>query len=207
MDISSAQYYTPDFSLDVGKLLPDFVGGRELEGSCAGNDLAVVVDVLDSAETVTDGVLGLGDRVVIGALDQDSAREWILDTLDECVLVIAERLLVDKLGETEIALLNIVDGVELLATAGERDTLTVPALGTADADDTVAGKDLKRGRVNTLLVDNDKVFVSTVTETLLELNDLHHAVVSELTLRLYELLPLLSVTPEESGVDLSFLVL
>ena len=48
---------TPDFALDVGKLLPDFVGGRELEGSCAGNNLAVVIDVLDSAETVTDGIL------------------------------------------------------------------------------------------------------------------------------------------------------
>ena len=83
--------------------------GGNLESTSAWHDSLVLNSVFHSAETITDRILGLGDRVVIGALDQDSAREWVLNTLDECVLIIAERLLVDKLGETEIALFNIVN--------------------------------------------------------------------------------------------------
>jgi len=188
-------------------VLGEMLASGDLKGTGAGNDGLVLNGVLNSTETIADGILGLSDRVVVRALDQDGAREGVLDAFNESVLVVTERLLVDKLGEAEVRLLNVIDGVELLATASERDTLTVSALGTADADDVVAGEDLERGRVNTLLVDDNEVFVSTVTEALLELNNLHDAVISELTLGLDELLPLVSIAPEESGVDLGLLVL
>jgi len=188
-------------------VLGEMLASGDLEGTGAGNDGLVLNGVLNSTETIADGILGLSDRVVVRALDQDGAREGVLDAFNESVLVVTERLLVDKLGEAEVRLLNVIDGVELLATASERDTLTVSALGTADADDVVAGEDLERGRVNTLLVDDNEVFVSTVTEALLELNNLHDAVISELTLGLDELLPLVSIAPEESGVDLGLLIL
>ena len=188
-------------------ILDEMLTGSNFESASTGNNSLVFDSVLDGAKTIADGILSLSDRVIVRSLDQNGAREGVLDTLNESVLVITERLLVDKLGEAEIRLLNVIDGVELLATAGKRNTLTVPALGTADTYNVVAGQDLKRRRVNTLLVDNNEVFVSAVAEALLELNDLHDAVISELTLRLNELLPLLGVAPEESRVDLSLLVL
>lgn len=102
-------------------------------------------------------------------------------------------MLVDETGESEVALLDVVDGVELLATAGEGNTLSVSALSTTDSDDVVAGEDLKGGWVNTLLVDDNEVLVGTIAQSLLELDNLHDSVVGELSLRLDQLLSLVGV--------------
>ncbi len=179
----------------------------DFEGASTWDDSLVLNGVFDSTKTITDGVLGLSDGVIVRSLDEDSAGEWVLDTLNKSVFVLSKVLLVDKLGETKIALLNIVDRVDLLTAASEGNSLTVSSLGTSDANDVVAGKDLEGRRVNTLLVDNDKVLVGAITELLLELNDLQNAVISELTLRLNQLLSLIGIAPEESGVDLGLFVL
>jgi len=204
---------TPDSQLDFsrnflgsGVLLEGLTGG-DLESTGTWNDRLVLQSVLDGAETVTDGVLGLGDRVVIWSLDENGAGEWVLHALNEGILVIAEGLLVDELGKTQISLLAVFDGVDLLATAGERDSLTVSALGATDTDDVVAGEDLKRGWVNTLLVDDNKVLVGAVAKALLELDNLHDTIIRELPLRLDELLSLVCVAPEEARVDLGLFVL
>ncbi len=188
-------------------VLSEMLMGCDLEGASSWNDSFVFNSVLDGTETITDGVLSLSDGVIVRSLDKDGAREWVLNTLNEGVFVLTEVLLVDELGETEVALLNIVDGVDLLTTAGEGNSLTVSSLGTSDANDVVAGEDLEGRRVNTLLVDNDKVLVGAITELLLELNDLQNAVISELTLRFDQLLSLIGIAPEESGVDLGLFVL
>ena len=188
-------------------VLHEVLAGGDLESAGTWDDSLVVNCVRDSSETIADSVLGLGDTVIVGSLNEDGAGEGVLDALNEGVLVVTERLLVDELGKSKVALLDIVDGVELLATTGERDTLSVSALGTADADDAVAGKDLKGRGVNTLLVDNDEVFVGTVTETFLEIDDLHDSIIGELSLGLDQLLSLVGVGPEEAGVDLGLFVL
>ena len=95
----------------------------------------------------------------------------------------------------------------MLATTGERNTLTVSALSAANTNDIVAGEDLQRGWVDTLLVDDDEVFVSAVAQALLELHDLHDTIIGELSLGLNKFLPLVSVAPEESRVHLSLFVL
>ena len=190
-------------TLKLGQVL----ASSDLESTGTWDDSLVLDSVHDSAKTITDSILGLSDGVIVGSLDQDSARERVLDTLNEGVLIVTEALFVNELGKAEVALLNIIDGVELLATAGERDTLTVSALGTTDANDVVAGEDLEGGRVDTLLVDDNEVFVGAIAQALLQLNNLHDTVISELTLRLNQLLSLVGVGPEESGVDLGLLVL
>ncbi len=179
----------------------------DLEGTSTWNDGLVLDGVLDGTETITDGVLGLSDGVIVWSLDKDGAGEGVLDTLDEGVFVFSEVLLVDELGKTEIAFLDIVHRVDLLTTASERNSLTVSSLGTSDANDVVAGEDFEGRRVNTLLVDDDKVLVGAITKSLLELNDFQNAVIGELTLRFNQLLSLIGVAPEESGVDLGFFVL
>ena len=154
----------------------------DFEGTGARDHGFVLNSVLDGSQTVADGIFGLCDRVVVGALDQDRAREGVLDSLNEGVLVVTEALLVDEPGEAKVGLLNVIDRVELPATTGKGDTLTIAALGSPDADDVVAGKDFQRGRVDALLVDDNEVLVSAVTETLLQLDNFHDAVVGELPL-------------------------
>lgn len=56
------------------------------------------------------------------------------------------------------------------------------------------------------MINNNKVFVCAITQTLLQLNDFQNAVICELALRLNKFLPLLSIAPEESRVDLGFFV-
>ena len=197
------------FSRNFSTLLPfhEVLVAGNLKRSTTWNSGLVLEGVLDGSETITDSILGLGNGVVVGSLDEDGAGEWVLDTLDEGILVISERLLVDNPSPTQIRLLNIIDGVELFATAGERDTLTVSALSSSDTDNTSTSKDLKRRWVDTLLVDDNEILVSAVAEALLEFDDLVDAIISELSLRFNELLSLICVRPEESRVDLSLFVL
>ena len=160
----------------------------------------------NSSETITDSISGLGNGVIIGSLDEDGAREGVLNTFDEGVLVFSVGLLVDNLGETQISLSHIVDRVELLTTAGEGNTLTISLLGAADTHDTSAGENFEGRGVNTLLVDDNEVFVGALAEFLLEGNDLVNSIVSELTLGLDKFLSLVGVGPEETGVDFGLLV-
>lgn len=108
------------FSGNFSTLLPfhEVLMAGNLERSTTWNSGLVLEGVLDGSETITDSILGLGNGVVVGSLNEDGAGEWVLDTLDEGILVISERLLVDNPSPTQIRLLNIIDGVELLATAG-----------------------------------------------------------------------------------------
>ena len=73
--------------------------GCNFKGSGAWNEGLVLNSVLDGAETITDGVLGLSNAVVIWPLDEDGAGEWVLDTLDEGVLVLSESLLIDEFSK------------------------------------------------------------------------------------------------------------
>ena len=107
-------------------------------------------------------------------------------------------MLVDYSGVAKVSLCDVVHRVELLATTGKSYTLTVSALSAADTYDVMASEDLERGWVDTFLIDNNEVFVSAVTQTLLELNNLHDSVVCELSLRLDELLSLVGIGPEEA---------
>jgi len=189
----------------LGVLL-EVLSGSDLEGTTTGDDGLVLKGVLDSSKTISDSILGLSNGVIIGSLDQDSAREWVLNTFNESVFVLTEGLLVDELGETKILLLDIVEGVEADTTAGERDSLTVSSLCSSNTDDTVSGEQFKGRRVNTLLVDDNEVLVGTLAELLLQIADLLNLLIGESALRGDKLLSLVSVGPEETGVDLGLFV-
>lgn len=45
----------------------------DFESTGSWDDCLVFNGVLDSAKTVTDGILGLGDGVVVGSLDKNGA--------------------------------------------------------------------------------------------------------------------------------------
>ena len=169
------------------------LSGGNFEGSGSWDDCTVLTGVLDGTESITNGVLGLGNTVVVWSLDQDGAREWILDSLNEGVLVITESLLVDEASETEILLGDTIDGVELLATTGKRNSLSVSSLASTDADDSGTSQDLQRWWVNTLLVDDNEVLVGAFAELVLQVDNLVNLVVGVSSLTLNQLLSLIGI--------------
>lgn len=81
--------------------------GSNFESTSAWNDSLVIQGVLDSSETISNSILSLSDGVIVRSLDEDGAREGVLNAFNEGVLVISKRNLIDKLGESEIGLLHV----------------------------------------------------------------------------------------------------
>ena len=181
--------------------------GSNLESTASWDDALVLHDVPYCSKTVSNGFLGLSDRVIVWTLDQNGAGESVLNFFNEGVFVVTKDLLIDVSGPSKIVLGQIIDRVDLATTASEWDSLTVSLLGSSDTNDSVSGQELKGWWVNTLLVDNNEVLVSAVAELSLEFDDLQDFIVSELSLGGNELFSLFSVGPEESGVDLSLFIL
>lgn len=157
----------------------EVASGGDLEGAGAGDDSLVVDGVGDGTETVSDGVLGLGNRVVVGPLDEDGAGEGVLNAFNEGVLVVTERDFVDELGETDILEGEVINGVEAATTTGEGESLHVSLLGAADADNALAGEHLEGGGIDTLLVDDNELLVGAFADLALEVDDLLDLVVGE----------------------------
>ena len=198
------------FNLSGNLLSCEFIqvlSSGDFEGTSARQNAFVLNSVADCAQTVTDGVSGLCNRVVVWSLDQDCAGEGVFDALDEGVLVFAKGLFVNYFRETEIGLSYVVDGVEHLTTTGKWDSFSVSLLCASNANDTGTGKDFEGGWVDSLLVNYNEVLVSSIAELFLELNDLMNFVVSERALTCNEFLSLVGVGPEEAGVDFGLLVL
>ena len=92
--------------------------GSDLESTSAWNNAFIIDGVLDGSESVSDGFLGLSDGVIVWTLDQDGAGEWIGDTFDESEFVLSQNLLINVVSESEIFLRKIVNGVDLVSSAG-----------------------------------------------------------------------------------------
>jgi len=179
----------------------------DFERSSSGEDGLIFDSVSNSTHSISDSILGLGDGVIVRSLDEDGAGEGVLNTFDESVFVVSEGLLEDLLGETHIGDIKVISRVELVTTTGEGDSLSVSLFASADTNDSVTGKELKRRGVNTLLVDDDEVLsVLLGADLSLEINNLLDLVVSELSLGGNQFLTVFGVGPEESRVDFGLLV-
>ena len=177
------------------------------ESSSSWNDRLIFNSVLDSSKSVTNSILRLCNWVVVRSLDKNSAGEGVLDSLDKSVLIISKRLLVYKLSESKIGLLYIFDGVDLFTAAGKRNSLTISALSSSDSDDASTSKNLKRRWIDTFLIDDNEILVCSIAEALFKFHDLVNTIISELSLGFNQFLALISVWPEETRVDFSFLIL
>jgi len=178
-----------------------------LESATSWDDTLVLHDVLNGSKSISDGFLGLSNGVIVWTLDQNGAGESGLDLVDEGVFIVTEALLIDVSGPTKIVLLNVIDRVDLATTTSEWDSLTVSLLASSDTNDSISGQELKGRWVNTLLVDNDEVFVSAIAKFSFKFNNLHNFIISELSLGGDELFSLFGVGPEETGVNLGLFVL
>jgi len=177
------------------------------EWTSSGDDTLIFNSVLDSSETISNSIFGLSNWVVIRSLDQDSAWERVSNTFNESVLLFTKSLLVNVIGPTEVFFSNIIYWVELFSTTGKRNSLSISLFGTTDSDNSSIGEKFKRRRVNSLLVNNDKVFVGSFTELLFEFDDLNNFIVGELSFGGNKFLSLIGWRPEKAGVDFGLFVL
>mmetsp|Transcript_31248 Transcript_31248/g.56726 ORF Transcript_31248/g.56726 Transcript_31248/m.56726 type:complete len:290 (-) Transcript_31248:473-1342(-) len=184
------------------------VGQGDFKGGAAGNDGAVVEDVLDGAETIARGFFDLGDGVVVLALDQDGAGVRVGNTLHEGVFLLTQYVLVDLISIAKALGLKLLHGVDAEAAASTLDTLHVALLSATKSDNALLGEQVKRERVNTLLVDDNKGLVPILaTDLTLEIHDLADTLVRDLALRRHKGFTLLRIAVEEAAVNLTLLVL
>mmetsp|Transcript_21127 Transcript_21127/g.49467 ORF Transcript_21127/g.49467 Transcript_21127/m.49467 type:complete len:274 (-) Transcript_21127:786-1607(-) len=173
----------------LGKLNEMRVAGN-LKGASTGEKSLVLHSILDGTESVAASVLDLLNGVLVRALEQHCARQRVLGALHEGELVIAQSLLVHNVCPAEITRLQLVEGVDSHAAAGQGQTLHIAALGTTDTNDAFLGKHVQRQRVNTLLIDHHESLAGIAAHRALELDDLAHSVIRELPLCLHQLLTL-----------------
>jgi len=67
------------------------------------------------------------------------------------------------LGKSKISLSHIVNRVQLLTTACKWNSFSISFFCSSDTDYTISGENLKGRWVNTLLIDNDEIFVGAIT--------------------------------------------
>ncbi len=84
---------------------------RDLERTRARDEGLILNGVLDRTETVTEGVLGLLDRMGVRALDEKRHALGILDILNERVLLLAKCVLVDETCPAEDVGAEVIDRV------------------------------------------------------------------------------------------------
>ena len=162
--------------------------------------------VLDSPQPVAESILDLVDGVLVGSPQQEGAALGMAALLDKGELVLANGHLTDLTRKAELVGVHILDGMDGRATAGQGQTLHVPSLGTAEAEDALLGKDVEGEGVNTLLIDHNER-LALLADRSLEIDDRTAPLVEPLALGLHELLPLLGIGVEETGLDLRLLVL
>mmetsp|Transcript_37169 Transcript_37169/g.98392 ORF Transcript_37169/g.98392 Transcript_37169/m.98392 type:complete len:412 (+) Transcript_37169:432-1667(+) len=179
---------------------------ERLEATGAGDEGAVLDGVGDRAGAIAHRLEDLRDDVLVRALDEDRAREGVLDALEEGVRLLSEANLLARLAVAEAVNRERIERVDLLATAREDHPLHVTPLGTAQREDALLCEHVERERVNALLVDNDERLVGGAS-LLLEVEDHLRAVVDPLALGCHHLLALLRRVVVEARVDLGLLVL
>ena len=191
----------------LSSILLEVLMCSDFKSTSSWNNALVFHGVLDGSKSVSDGFLSLGNRVIVWSLNEDGAGEWVFNSINESVLIISKNLFIDVLGESKVLLGNVVNGVQLSSSTGEWDSFSISLLCSSDTNNSVSSKELEGRWVNTLLVDNDEVFVVTFTDLSLEVDNLLDLIVSELSLGGNKLFSLVSVGPEEAGMDFSLLVL
>src|SRR2546425_5399125 len=101
----------------------------------AGDDLAVLNRDRDDARRILEGPLELIDHMLGASAQEDRDRLRVLASRDERHLVVADLLLVDLLGETEVVLRELVELRHDLATGRLRELLHVRLLDPAHGVD------------------------------------------------------------------------
>ena len=149
-------------------------------------------------------------------LDQQSNTLRLLDLLHKCKLLLSKRVLVHQSRIPKHVRREVIHRILCNTAAAQLQTLHVPSLGATQRKDAVLGEHVQRERVDTLLVEDDKVLWLAgfpvcrrrrvgrcIAYSLLELDNLLESRIDESAFRLDELLALLGGRVKETRVDLA----
>lgn len=179
-----------------------------LERASTRNNALIDNHVVDTPQSVSDGISHLRNGVLVRALDHEGHRLGVLDLLDKGILLLAQCLLVDKASPSKNIRRQVFNAVLSDAAADQLQSLHVSSLGTTKSENAVLGQNIQRQRIDALLVDNDKVLLAiSSTEFLLQFDNLLQLGVDESALTLHELIALVSAGVKEAGIDFGLLVL
>lgn len=115
-------------------------------------------------------------------------------------------MLINHSSVTQNFRCHVFEGIQSGSSAGQRDALHVATLGAPQGDDALLGEHVQRERVDALLVDDHESLVLVPghgQDLLLQVDDLVHALVRELSFSLHQLLALFGGFVEETGVHLA----
>lgn len=100
-----------------------------LKGPSPWNEAAIIDEILDRPQAISDCIFNSSNGVLIGPFDEDGARAGMLDPFDEGVLLVAKRVLVHFFRIPKVIRGHVVKRVERMATASQSQPLHVPAFG------------------------------------------------------------------------------
>ena len=83
----------------------------DFECSSSRYDALVFNCVLYRSQSISDSLLCLSNGVIIWAFDQNSAREWVVDSFNKGILVVPQNLLVDTVGMAKVCFRDVIDRI------------------------------------------------------------------------------------------------
>jgi hypothetical protein len=95
----------------------------ELERAGAGYHRPVLDGVFHGAQAVAHRVVDLVDGVLVGALDEDSAREWVADVFHKRVLFLAQHIFIHQARMAQHRRRELVQRVDRRLTHGHTPLL------------------------------------------------------------------------------------
>mmetsp|Transcript_10387 Transcript_10387/g.11276 ORF Transcript_10387/g.11276 Transcript_10387/m.11276 type:complete len:354 (+) Transcript_10387:228-1289(+) len=195
-----------DLSANFLRVFQKGFSKSDFKSSSTWENSLIFDGVLDSSQTITDGFFGLGNTVLSGALNQQSARQGVLNSLNKGVFVFTQSLLVNFSGETKVRLFEIVNRVNSNTTTSFNQSFHISSLGSSQSHDVFLGEHIQRDWVNTLLVNDNEGFVITFTNLFLQFNNLADLLISETSFSFDQLILIGSIFICENRVDFSLFV-
>mmetsp|Transcript_9799 Transcript_9799/g.25057 ORF Transcript_9799/g.25057 Transcript_9799/m.25057 type:complete len:363 (+) Transcript_9799:362-1450(+) len=172
------------------------------------NNVAILNHVLNSAESVSDRVLDLRNSVVVWPIDEKSATVWVLHTLDEGVLILAQDMLVHLVGVAKHVSRKLLDRIHSNTAASQNKPFHIPLLRPPESDNAVLLQDIQGKGIDALLVNHNEALSRVLAAHLvLQLDDLVDTLVRVLPLGRHHLLALVGIAVEEARVHLTLVVL
>jgi hypothetical protein len=115
-------------------------------------------------------------------------------------------LFVNYFCESEVCLSHVVNWVEHFTTTSKWNSFTISLFSASYANNSCTSEDFKWWWVNTFLVDNNEVFVCSITKFFLEFDNLVYFIISECAFARNKFFSLISVGPKETWVNLGLFI-
>lgn len=176
------------------------------ERSCSGNNCFIIVDVLDSSESISDSVFNHSNSMFIGTFDQNSARFGVFNSSNEGVFIFTQNMFLNSISIAKISFSELLHWVDSWSSASQYNSFHISSLSTSESNDTCFGKQFKADRINTFLINNNKRFIVSFCNFVFEFDDFSATLVSKSSFGFGHFVSVSGIGEEKLGVDFSLFV-